>query len=182
MRHRLSDLLRAALCTALIAVLAQLAIPMPSSVPITLQTFAIALSGYCLRPKYGLLCMGAYLLLGLAGVPVFAGFGVGAATLIGPTGGFLIGFVPLILCCSLAMACRRLWQAAALSLLGLVCCHLCGTAWYCIVGRLAPIAAFLQVSAPYLAKDAASLVAAYLLCRALARALPALLPSRRPAA
>ena len=75
MRHRLSDLLRAALCTALIAVLAQLAIPMPSSVPITLQTFAIALSGYCLRPKYGLFCMGAYLLLGLAGVPVFAGFG-----------------------------------------------------------------------------------------------------------
>ena len=178
MQHKTSDMVRAALCTALIAALAQLTIPMPSGVPVTLQTFAVAFAGYCQRPRHGLLTISAYLLLGLAGVPVVSGFGGGASVLAGPTGGFLVGFVPMILLCSLAAAAPRLWQGALLSLLGLFCCHALGTAWYCIAAKSEPLAAFLLVSAPYLLKDVASLLAAWLLCRALGRALPSVLPAR----
>ena len=66
------SLLRGALATALIAVLAQAAVPLPSGVPVTLQTFAVALAGFCQRPRGALLSIAAYLLLGLAGAPVFA--------------------------------------------------------------------------------------------------------------
>ena len=55
--------------TAVLAVLSILQIPMPSGVPITLQTFAVALCGYVLGRKNGTLCVLLYLLLGFAGVP-----------------------------------------------------------------------------------------------------------------
>lgn len=57
--------------TAVLAVLSILQIPMPSGVPITLQTFAVALCGYCLGKKNGTLCVALYLILGFVGVPVF---------------------------------------------------------------------------------------------------------------
>lgn len=167
-----ASLLRGALATALIAVLAQAAVPLPSGVPVTLQTFAVALAGCCQRPRGALLSVAAYLLLGLAGAPVFAGFGGGVGVLAGPTGGFLIGFVPLCALCALAARARRPLPRALLPLSALLACHALGTAWYCLIGRLSPAAAFLAVSAPYLIKDAASLAAAWLLARALRRALP----------
>ncbi len=56
---------------AVIAVLAQVALPMPSGVPVTLQTFAIALTGVVLGAKLGMAAAGVYILLGAVGVPVF---------------------------------------------------------------------------------------------------------------
>lgn len=62
------------------------------AVPYTLQTFAIALAVFCLGPVYSSVSIGVYLLLGMAGVPVFANFNSGIAAIAGPTGGFLLGF------------------------------------------------------------------------------------------
>ena len=69
--------------TAVLAVLSILQIPMPSGVPITLQTFAVALCGYVLGRKNGTLCVLLYLLLGFAGVPVFTGMTAGIGKLVG---------------------------------------------------------------------------------------------------
>ena len=87
-RKRTLNLTLAALFTAVTAVLSQTAIPTPFDVPLTLQTFAVALCGYTLGIKWGLASILTYILLGTAGVPVFSGFRGGVQVLFGATGGF----------------------------------------------------------------------------------------------
>ncbi len=91
----------AAFFTALMAVFAQIQIPTPFF-PITLQTFAIAVCGYTLGIKYSLLSVLAYMLLGVAGAPVFSGFCGGFHHISGPAGGFVLGFPLLVLFCALS--------------------------------------------------------------------------------
>ena len=77
-----------------IALSAQIALQLPfSPVPITGQTLAVLLLGALLGSKRGALSVLAYLAEGTAGLPVFAGGGSGPAWLLGPTGGYLLGFV-----------------------------------------------------------------------------------------
>ena len=73
---------------------AQVRIPLPfSPVPVTAQTFFVLLPGALLGSRLGALTVLAYLTEGLAGLPVFAGGMTGASRLLGPTGGYLLGFV-----------------------------------------------------------------------------------------
>ena len=62
-------------------------------VPITLQTFFVLLSGAMLGRKWGAISQAVYLSIGACGLPVFQGYGAGAAHIFGPTGGYLLGFV-----------------------------------------------------------------------------------------
>jgi biotin transport system substrate-specific component len=78
--------------TASIAVMAQISIPMPLGVPMTMQTFAVSLAGVMLGAKRGFLSAVIYVLLGIAGFPVFANFSGGLGTVLGPSGGFIISF------------------------------------------------------------------------------------------
>ena len=78
--------------TAVIAIMAQISIPMPLGVPMTMQTFAITLASVVLGAKLSALSSLVYILLGAVGVPVLANFSGGFAKFIGPTGGFLISF------------------------------------------------------------------------------------------
>jgi biotin transport system substrate-specific component len=69
-------------------------IPLPGSpVPITLQTFFVLLSGACLCGNLGGASQSIYVLSGMAGLPVFTGAGVGLLYLLGPTGGYVFGFI-----------------------------------------------------------------------------------------
>jgi len=91
MQHKntIRDLCLIAVFAAVIAVMAQIVIPMPWGVPFTMQTFAVPLAGAILGAKKGITCAIVYLLLGAVGVPVFAGFGAGLDRFIGPWGGYL---------------------------------------------------------------------------------------------
>ena len=162
---KLQILTKTALMVAVISVLAQVVIPF-SAVPLTLQTFAIAFCGYFLGGKYGTLTVLIYLLMGAIGLPVFAAFGA-TATLFGPTGGFLFGFLPLALLCGIP---RERISSLLLSTIGLILCHALGVLWYAFVMKTAPLAAFLLVSAPYLIKDAISLFLAKILANRLQKA------------
>jgi biotin transport system substrate-specific component len=83
------------LFAALLALVAQISIPLPfSPVPVTGQTFGIFLVGALLGGKWGAVSVLIYLLLGAVGLPVFHQFQGGLHILFGPTGGFLWGFVP----------------------------------------------------------------------------------------
>ncbi len=90
-----ADLAYVAVFAALIAALALTpAIPLGGlGVPITLQTLGVALAGLCLGAWRGAAAVGLYLLVGLAGLPVFSGGKAGLAVLVGPTGGYLLGFL-----------------------------------------------------------------------------------------
>ena len=88
----LRGMIYASLLGAITAVGAYVIIPLPP-VPITLQTLFTALSGALLGGGLGALAQAVYILLGIIGLPVFAGGKAGLGVLFGPTGGYLIGFV-----------------------------------------------------------------------------------------
>jgi len=91
-RAYIKNLCHISIFAAVIAIMAQIAIPMPWGVPMTMQTFAVALTGVVLGAKKGAVAALVYLLLGILGVPVFANFRGGFDLIIGPTGGFLLSF------------------------------------------------------------------------------------------
>lgn len=92
------ELTKAALFTAVFCILAPHTLYLPfSPVGITLGSFLLYLTGLLLGPKLGCISVGIYLCLGFLGIPVFAGYTAGAGVLFGPTGGFLIGYLPAVL-------------------------------------------------------------------------------------
>lgn len=82
----------AALVSALIAVSAFVSIPV-GTVPLTLQVMAVVLAALVLSPYGAFAATSVYVLMGAIGLPVFAGAKGGLAVIVGPTGGFLVGFV-----------------------------------------------------------------------------------------
>lgn len=92
------------LMAALTAVGGMIAIPVGpiSPVPITLQTMFVLLAGLILGPRGGAFAMVLYMTAGVLGLPVFAGGKAGLAVFLGPTGGFLLGFIPGAIFCGLA--------------------------------------------------------------------------------
>lgn len=146
--------------TAVLAVLSILQIPMPSGVPITLQTFAVALCGYCLGKKNGTLCVALYLILGFVGVPVFTGMTAGIGKLFGYTGGFLYGFLFLAFFCGLGSQLKNHAVGVLVGVVGLLICHVLGAFHYSVIAAIGFGPAFLLVSVPYLVKDVLSVIGA----------------------
>ena len=120
-----------ALCgmfAALFVLCAWLSIPI-GDISITLQTFAMFLCLRVLGGKLGTLTIFVYLLLGAIGVPVFSGFRGGIGALLGPTGGYLTGFLFCSLIYWLLTSLFPTRQILAM-LAGLLVCYLCGSLWY----------------------------------------------------
>jgi biotin transport system substrate-specific component len=153
-----------ALSACLICVCAWIAIPV-GGVPMTLQTFGVAFCGYLLGVRFGSFASIVYLLLGAVGLPVFAGFGGSLAFLVGPTGGFLVGFPLLALCCGIASHRRTLVGDLLFAFLGLAVCHLLGVFWFSYVSAVTPAQAFLLTSLPYILKDVISVFLARMVIR-----------------
>lgn len=86
------------LITAITCILSPFTFPIPiSPVPLSLSTLVLYISVFILGYKAATLSCLIYLLLGIAGLPVFSGFGAGLAKLAGPTGGYLAGYLSLTL-------------------------------------------------------------------------------------
>ena len=94
MPREVQSMVYAALFAALTAVGAFMSIPLPGGVPITLQVLFVLLAGALLGSRWGAVSMVVYLLLGAVGLPVFARGGSGIGAILGPTGGYLISYVP----------------------------------------------------------------------------------------
>ncbi|MCS6712053.1 biotin transporter BioY [Brachybacterium sp. EF45031] len=92
-RTRVTDALLVGAGVLVMALLAQVEIPLPL-VPITGQTLGVLLVGAALGARRGALSLAAYAVVGLLGAPVFAGFAGGPATVLSPSFGFILGFVP----------------------------------------------------------------------------------------
>lgn len=92
-RTTVKDMTRMAICLALICVSAYIAVPVPfAAVVITAVTMTMNLAAFLLTPMQTFVVMVSYVLLGVAGLPVFANGGAGIGQLFGPSGGFLISF------------------------------------------------------------------------------------------
>ncbi|MFB1481018.1 biotin transporter BioY [Corallococcus sp. RDP092CA] len=143
--------LGAALLTAL---LAQVAVSVPRSpVPITGQTLAVVLTAAALGPGRGLAAQAAYLLLGAVGLPFFAKGASGWSALIGPTGGFLVGFLPAAFLVGLAARHgydRRWWTAGPLFLAGQLLVLAIGVSWLQVKTGLDLTTAFQKGALPFI--------------------------------
>lgn len=167
-KNKVADLTQVALFAAITAVLSQITIPMPSGVPITIQTFAVALCGYFLGYKKGTAAIAVYILLGAVGIPVFTGMKGGLVCLVSVTGGFIWGFLPFAALCGVGFKARlpRIACGAA----GLLILHLCGAVQYALLMGIDFVQSFLTVCAPYLIKDFVSLAIAFALAEVLSKA------------
>lgn len=175
-------LILCALFCALIAIGAQITIPVPYGA-FTLQLLFVLLAGFLLPARDGFLTMLAYLLLGLVGAPVYAGFSGGLSSLVSPTFGFVLGMASA--CPAVSWLFRRLrgrvrpFPAAVLSgLAGIAVTYLFGA----VYGYFVMILVLNQAVSPwfvvwtfclmYLPFDAAKLLFAAVASSALARRLP----------
>ena len=159
--------------TAVLAVLSQIAIPMPTGVPVTLQTFAVALTGCVLGWKMGAMSALIYILAGAVGVPVFSEMSGGQGILLGKTGGFIFGFIFLALLCGLGARQKNKAAGALLAAVGLAVCHLLGILQFMVVAEMSFVESAVLVSLPYLIKDVISVVLAIFVGAALKRGLHA---------
>lgn len=104
MKYTIKDLVRVSICSALTGLLALIIVPLPfTPVPISAQTLGVMVSGLVLSPKFAALSQIIYILLGLLGLPIFSGGQSGIGTLMGPTGGYIIGFIPAAFIISLLL-------------------------------------------------------------------------------
>ncbi|MGX6977677.1 biotin transporter BioY [Vagococcus elongatus] len=91
MKFSVKNITISAQLAVFIAIVSQLTIPL-GLIPLTGQTFAVGFVATLVPPSISVCAVGIYLLMGIIGIPVFAGFSGGLATVLGPTGGYLIGF------------------------------------------------------------------------------------------
>jgi biotin transport system substrate-specific component len=109
----------------------------PFAVPFTMQTFAVFCVLVLLGGKLGTASVGLFVLMGLVGLPVFSGFRGGVGVLLGPTGGYIIGFIftGLLYLIFETAAEKSRWLRAAVLAGGLVLCYAVGTLWFLVVAR-----------------------------------------------
>lgn len=149
------DLCLTAIFTAFIAILAQISIPMPLGIPLTMQTFAILLTGILLGPKRGAISALVYLLLGAIGIPVFHAFTGGFHCIAGPTGGFILSFPLMALFAGLG---AKYWPTKKYILplclvLALGSNYFCGVLLYSLITGSTLAVGFAACVLPFLAAD-----------------------------
>lgn len=165
---KIRKMTRCAMLAALLTVCAWISVPM-GDMAVTLQTFAVFLTLGVLGGRLGTVTVLVYLLLGAVGLPVFSGMRGGISVLLGPTGGYLWGF---LLACPVCWGLENRLPRWIGFVLGLLCCYICGTAWYYLVyatGALWPV--ILTCVVPYLVPDGIKILLALLLTEKLNRVI-----------
>jgi len=166
-----------ALSIAIIAVSAWITVPI-GPVPFTLQMFAVTFAILVLAPKQAIGAIAGYLALGAIGVPVFSGMRGGIGVLMGPTGGFLWGYLIGV---TLAVAVLALFRRRGIDnfAVGVLCglvftavAYVCGWFQYMFVANVGPMESFLVCVAPFVVVDIVKVVAATAVARTVIRALP----------
>lgn len=140
-----------ALFAAIIGILAQIAIPLPIGVPITGQTFAIGLTATILGSRYGTFATILYIAIGAVGIPVYAHLTSGFGIIVGPTGGFLIGFIPTVFVIGLYLEKTKftIVQATIANIIGMFVTLTCGTVWLKFSAELSWTVAFVSGFVPF---------------------------------
>jgi biotin transport system substrate-specific component len=156
-----------------LALTARISVPLPfTPVPVTGQTLGVLLIGALYGPRRGALAVLAYLAEGVAGVPVFAGGLSGLMVLLGPTGGYLVGFVPAAAIAGwLASSGRPLGLRIAGMVLATAVVYVVGVPWLAVVAGISLGAAVALGLVPFLAGDALKAVLAASVTPAGARVL-----------
>lgn len=157
---------------AVMVICSQIFIPLPSGVPINLAILGVLLSAGCLGFRYGMLTQVIYILLGCVGIPVFAGLSGGLHVIVGPTGGYIVGY---ILCAGIvgfiASRTGSFWALVGAMILGVLACYAFGTLWYVHLMDISFAVGIAQCVIPFLPFDAVKIALAALLVQRLRHAV-----------
>ena len=138
------------LMTAILCILSPISVPVfISPVPISLGVLAIYLTAYVLEPVEALISVVIFLLLGVFGLPVFSGYSGGIGKVLGPTGGYIIGFLFTVYTSSVFI---HLKKGIAFDIIGI--CYFLGTMWFSLQQGKGFIASLLLCVVPFLIGDA----------------------------
>lgn len=156
----------ASLLAALMAAGAYLAVPI-GPVPIVLQNMFVFLAGLLLGSRWGLASVAVYLLTGAVGLPVFAGGMGGIGRLVGPTGGYLIGYLPAVFIIGYlsVKAAGRIGYDVLAMICGTIVLYTCGVTWLKILTGMTWSKAVAVGMYPFLIGDAVKIAAAALIAR-----------------
>ena len=158
------DMTLIAVTASIICVLGPLTVQ-AGPVPLSLATFGVYLSGAILGKKRGTAAVALYLLIGMAGIPVFSGFGAGFQKLAGVTGGYLVGYLPCAFLTGLG-ALRQEKHFAVLPAMmtaGTAVLYLIGTLWFMAQTGNGLGSALSLCVVPFLPGDAMKIAAASLI-------------------
>lgn len=163
-KNTLLDIVFIAMFIAIITVCSQISIPM-GQIPFTLQTLGVFIAASMLGTKRGLLSVIVYILMGIVGLPVFAGFSGGVGVLFGPTGGYIFGFIftALIVGIMSDKLGKKFWVLIVSMISGLAVCYLFGTVWFMAVTKTDFLAALMLCVVPYLIADGLKIAVASIL-------------------
>lgn len=158
------QMVQTALFSGILCVLAPFTIPVPMSpVPLSFANFVVYLVGVLLGAKQGALCVLVYLVVGAVGLPVFSGFSGGIGILLGPTGGYLFGYLACVAVVGRLKDAKRkmLWNVFSMGL-GTLLCYFLGTVWFLVImdGSYAIGQALLVCVVPYSVFDFMKILAA----------------------
>jgi len=158
----------ALLMAAVMGLAAQIRIPLPfTPVPLTGQVMVVLLSGVVLRSFYGSLSMAFYFLLGFAGIPWFTGWTSGS--LLGPTTGYLIGFIPAAFFIGRAFnQTRRIISQIGLMMVAVIIIYLFGALHFAFVMKTSLSRTLLMAVLPFIPLDLIKGIVAALIGRAVA--------------
>jgi len=171
---KIRNMVFTALFAAVICAAAPFVIMLPfSPVPLSLATFVIYIAAASINWKTGTLAVVLYLLIGMIGLPVFSGFTGGVQKLVGPTGGFLIGYIPCALIIGLLVDKleKKLWIYPVSMVLGTAVLYAFGTVWFMVSLKYTLAAALVACVVPFLPGDAAKIVLASVIAPALRKLL-----------
>jgi len=158
----------ASLFAALTAAGAFIAVPV-GPVPIVLQNFFVFLSGLLLGGRWGAISVAVYLVAGALGLPVFAGGTGGVGRFVGPTGGYLVGYLPAV--CVIGWISGRARHPSVFDVLGLVCGTMVlygfGVVWLKLLSGMTWPKTLAVGMVPFLPGDALKIAAAVPIAKAL---------------
>lgn len=156
---------RIAILAALICVVSPFSVSI-GPIPYSFGLLAVFVASSLVDFRHGVAAVVVYVLLGAFGVPVFTGFSGGLGKVLGPTGGFIFGYIPCaaIIGFLVDRADDKIFVYPLSMILGTVVLYLFGIVWFVIALRSDFITAFLACAAPFLWFDALKIVAATALC------------------
>ncbi|MDE7298949.1 MAG: biotin transporter BioY [Lachnospiraceae bacterium] len=180
MKTNIQKLTFTALMAALLCILAPISIPLPEPMPaITLAYFAVYISACIIGPWHSCASIFIYILLGIVGLPVFSKGQAGLQVVVGPTGGYILGYFLIAICTGIFV--KRFEKKFYMYIIGMVIGTLLGytigTIWLGVSMHLSAGAAIAAGVTPFLLGDAVKIAAAATICYPVRRQLVRMLPT-----
>ena len=169
----IKEMTKMAIFLALLCISSYIVIPLPFSIsPLTLHTLIINTLVLILKPKYSILTITIYLLLGSLGLPIFSNGNGGFIYLFGPQGGFYFGFLISTIIMSFCLTSKsKTIQKALILFIGLIIQHFSGIIFFSIYTNTHLLSSFISMSFPFILGDITKIILSIIISNTIKKAL-----------